>query len=133
MENRFDEVAKALAAAGAGEAAGVSRRDALRRVGLGLAGALLASLGLGGRALAAWGGGAACRSYCNRFPAGSPARFRRLSDSDRLPLCFLRPFLAGAALTKPDLPFTARVPASASSALAPTASSLAMRPCSSSR
>jgi hypothetical protein len=72
MENRFDAAAKALAAGDAEEATGVSRREALRKVGLGLAGALLASLGMGG-AWAKGGGGtsAACRTYCQRFRAGA--------------------------------------------------------------
>src|SRR5262245_16302053 len=71
MENRFDAVAKALAAGDAEAAAGVSRREALRKVGLGLVGALLASLGLGGKALAVGGDSAACRSYCQRFHGGA--------------------------------------------------------------
>src|SRR5436309_3579332 len=72
MENRFDAAAKALAAGDGVEATGVSRREALRKVGAGLAGALLALLGMG----PAWGqhghggGGGGpnpCKQYCNRY------------------------------------------------------------------
>src|SRR5262245_54172029 len=74
MENRFDAAAKALAAGDGVEAPGVSRREALRKVGAGLAGALLALLGMG----SAWGqpghgggGGAVgsdpCKQYCSRY------------------------------------------------------------------
>ena len=56
----FDEWAKDLAR-------GVSRREALRRLGGGLAGALLASLGLE----RAWGAPNPCSTFCNslRHPA----------------------------------------------------------------
>ena len=53
MENRFDQLTKALAGEESDASAPVSRREALRKVSLGLVGALLASLGLGGQALAA--------------------------------------------------------------------------------
>src|SRR5437588_4961038 len=67
MVNRFDELTKALAGGEPGEGSRTSRREALRKVGLGLAGALLASLGMG----AAWAqGGAACQQYCQQYPAG---------------------------------------------------------------
>jgi hypothetical protein len=65
MENRFDELTKALAG-------GVSRREALRRLGGGLAGVLLASMGLG----KAWSqsGSVDCGSYCRaRFAPGRVA------------------------------------------------------------
>jgi hypothetical protein len=75
MENRFDQLTKALAGEEPGARAPVSRREALRKVGLGLAGALLASLGLGSQALAAprlkiglpGGGKNPCQDYCRRF------------------------------------------------------------------
>jgi hypothetical protein len=55
MKNRFDELAKDLAR-------GISRREALRRLGGGLAGALLLSLGLP----KAWANPAdACIAACN--------------------------------------------------------------------
>jgi hypothetical protein len=55
--NHFDEMAKALAE-------GLTRRQALRKVGGGLAGALLASLGLG----KAWGqADDSCPDYCRRL------------------------------------------------------------------
>jgi hypothetical protein len=53
MENRFDDLAKAMAG-------GMSRREALRAVGGGLFGAVLASLGL-----KAWGA-PALNSYCEK-------------------------------------------------------------------
>jgi hypothetical protein len=55
MEHRFDELAKALAG-------GLSRREALRRLGGGVAAALMSTLGLG----KAWGqiGAVACGDYC---------------------------------------------------------------------
>jgi hypothetical protein len=67
MEHQFDELAKALAE-------GVSRREALRRLGGGLAGVLLAFMGLG----KAWSqsGSVDCGSYCR-------ARFTRRSAALR--------------------------------------------------
>jgi len=71
VENRFDEMAKAMASS-------VSRREALRRVAGGFAGAALASLGLSrGRA---WGdgnpnkGNDACAHWCHdvAFPGPGP-------------------------------------------------------------
>jgi hypothetical protein len=55
MEHRFDELAKALAL-------GQTRRQALRRIGGSLSGALLASLGLG----KVWGAPpiTTCPGYC---------------------------------------------------------------------
>jgi hypothetical protein len=70
MENRFDELTKMLAGDEPEGCASASRRDALRKVGLGLAGALLASLGFGS-AWAGGGGTSACKQYCQRFPSGS--------------------------------------------------------------
>lgn len=78
MENRFDHLTKALAGQEPGAGVPLPRREALRQVGLGLVGALLASLGLGGPALAAPGGNGggkgvgngnknACTEYCRRF------------------------------------------------------------------
>jgi hypothetical protein len=59
--NRFDELAKALAG-------GVTRRRALRALGGGLAGGLLAALGLGkARADNAWG--QQCEEYCKSLGA----------------------------------------------------------------
>src|SRR5437762_2181269 len=75
MENRFDQLTKTLAGEPPGDGAPVSRREALRKVGLGLVGALLASLGMG----TAWGdpgghgggsgggGNSPCGVYCRRF------------------------------------------------------------------
>jgi len=63
MANQFDELSKALAA-------GISRREALRRIGSGLVGATLAALGLG-KADAAPN---PCSVFCSKnFPPG-PAR-----------------------------------------------------------
>jgi hypothetical protein len=53
MENRFDELAKTLAGA-------ISRREVLSRLGGGLAGLLLASLGWG----KAWGQNNICLHIC---------------------------------------------------------------------
>jgi hypothetical protein len=57
VEHRFDDLAKALAG-------GVSRREVLRRLGGGLAGALLASLGIG----RAWSqsSGFSCDDFCTK-------------------------------------------------------------------
>jgi hypothetical protein len=55
MRHQFDELAKAVAG-------GISRREALRRVGAGLAATLLASLGLE----TAWGGGTCSGVTCAR-------------------------------------------------------------------
>jgi hypothetical protein len=57
MANRFDELAKALAG-------GMSRRDALRLVGGGLVGAVLASLGLGTKAWSAPAPNSGCVKFC---------------------------------------------------------------------
>jgi uncharacterized protein YkwD len=57
MENRFDELAKALAE-------GVTRRDALQRVAGVLAGALLASMGLRKAALGAPAINSTCETFC---------------------------------------------------------------------
>ena len=68
MENRLDQLTKALAGEEPGASAPVSRREALGKMGLGLVGALLASLGLGGKALAAPGG----KSAGSGGKSGSP-------------------------------------------------------------
>jgi hypothetical protein len=65
MDNRFDELTKSLAE-------GVSRREALRRLGGGLAGALLASLGLAGVAQGA--SARDCSITCSNFYPPGPAR-----------------------------------------------------------
>jgi F0F1-type ATP synthase membrane subunit c/vacuolar-type H+-ATPase subunit K len=65
MKDPFDELAKGLAD-------GVSRREALRRLGGGLATTLLASVGLG----RAWGQGRGCGSYC-RARVRSPKAFTK--------------------------------------------------------
>src|SRR5947207_7998590 len=61
MEDRFDALAKAVAG-------GLSRREALRRLGGGLAAMLLSAVGLG----TAWGAPpsrpAKCSDYCNTLP-----------------------------------------------------------------
>jgi hypothetical protein len=59
MDKQFDELSKSLAEDG------VSRREALRKIGFSLAGVLLASLGLGKKARA--GGGCKTNADC---PAG---------------------------------------------------------------
>ena len=60
--HHFDEIAKALAS-------GLTRRQALRRVGGGLAGAMLASLGLG----KAWGATPKnCADFCKNFVGINP-------------------------------------------------------------
>jgi hypothetical protein len=63
MEHQFDELAKALAA-------GVSRREALRRIGGGVVGLILASLGLG----KAWGQSADvdCKKFCKSALSSDP-------------------------------------------------------------
>ena len=66
MANRFDELAKALAG-------NLSRREAVKRVGLGLAGALLASLGLA-RDVSAQGG-SICEEFCKTFQEADPELF----------------------------------------------------------
>jgi Stigma-specific protein, Stig1 len=60
MTHPFDELARALAE-------GVSRREAIRRLGSGLVGAILTSLGL----VRAWGQGTAnpCAQFCNQLPS----------------------------------------------------------------
>jgi hypothetical protein len=69
MSHQFDELAKALAQ-------GVPRREALRRIGTGLVGALLASVGLG----EAWGqSGNNCTNLCRQIPPG-PNRGRCLRN-----------------------------------------------------
>src|SRR4051812_31812240 len=69
MENRFDTLAKSLADS-------VSRREALSRLGGGLAGMVLAAVGLG----KSWGGPAVnskcqsfCRETCGVAPGGGNA------------------------------------------------------------
>lgn len=67
MENRFDELAKALAK---DQASGLSRREALWRLGGGVVGPLLASLGLE-RAWGAAGGNSDAAHFCGMvFPEG---------------------------------------------------------------
>jgi hypothetical protein len=63
MENRFDELAKSLAGS-------VSRREALVRLGAGLAGVVLASLGA--RPVEAQGN-SACDNFCDSIFTGSDA------------------------------------------------------------
>jgi hypothetical protein len=61
MENRFDELAKALAG-------GVSRREVMRRLGLWVAGGTVAALGLATQAEAAVGtvtSSGECRQLCS--------------------------------------------------------------------
>jgi len=69
MENRFDALAKSLADS-------VSRREALRRLGGGLAGMLLASLGLG-KAEGAPAPESACEKFCREcgIPPGGGNAF----------------------------------------------------------
>src|SRR5437868_789074 len=68
MENRFDELAKALAQ-------GVSRREALRRFGGGLVGVLVASLGLdrGWAKPNGGGGNSDCAKFCHEVFSGQEA------------------------------------------------------------
>jgi hypothetical protein len=65
MNNKFDELAKGLAQS-------VTRRAALKKFGVGLAGLALASLGLANKAQARHGPTGACRNGCNhcRYPYG---------------------------------------------------------------
>lgn len=74
MKNRFDELTKALAARESEEPAGISRREALARASVGVAGAVLAAFGMepawaakGGDPGRPGGGGNACKTYCQRF------------------------------------------------------------------
>jgi hypothetical protein len=71
MGHPFDEFTMALAE-------GVTRREALRRLGGGLAGALLASLGM----RPAWGDPLDCHAFCLCLPPGLH-RDRCLSDAGR--------------------------------------------------
>jgi len=65
MNDKFDELAKGLAQS-------VTRRGALKKFGLGLAGLALASLGLANKAHAAKGGHGGGKKACNhcRYPYG---------------------------------------------------------------
>ena len=75
-ENGLEALCKTLAEP-------VGRRQALRRLGGGLAGALLASIGLGRAASAQGGGNSACAKFCNDvFPPG-PQRGKCKSDAAR--------------------------------------------------
>src|SRR5438876_1187386 len=58
MDKQFDELSKSLAE-------GVSRREALKKFGIGLAGVVLAAMGLRSRA---WAGGGSCTTNadCNK-------------------------------------------------------------------
>src|SRR2546423_14620595 len=71
MENRFDELAKALAG-------GVSRREVMRRLGLWVAGGTVAALGLATKAAAEVGTVAhpgPCHHLCNSgCPKGAASR-----------------------------------------------------------
>ena len=58
MNDKFDELAKNLAQS-------VTRRGALRRIGVGLAGVVLASLGLANRAKAGQGGRSSGTGFCS--------------------------------------------------------------------
>src|SRR5262249_21147849 len=71
MESRFDEFAKALAG-------GISRREALRRIGGAGAGAMLASLGLA----KAWGqGNSQCAQVCGAMYPPGPLRGQCTRDA----------------------------------------------------
>ena len=59
MNNKFDELAKSLAQS-------VTRRGALKKFGVGLAGVVLAALGLANKAQAKPGGGPNLRCHCYR-------------------------------------------------------------------
>lgn len=83
MANRFDELAKTLAGGGP-EEPGVSRRDALRRVGLGLVGAVLGSLGIepawaakGGNGGNPGNGGSGGNSPCGVYCRSSATKAER--------------------------------------------------------
>ena len=58
MNDKFDELAKGLAQS-------VTRRGALKKFGVGIAGVVLAVLGLERKALAGKGGGGRVPNYCN--------------------------------------------------------------------
>jgi len=69
MANRFDELARILAG-------NISRREALQRLGAGLAGTLMLSLGLAKDASAQSGqGGSACVVFCKAQQAEDPEAF----------------------------------------------------------
>jgi hypothetical protein len=77
VKNRFDELTRALAARESEEPVGVSRREALVRASVGMAGAVLAAFGMepawaarGGNPGGPGGGGGGanpCKTYCQRF------------------------------------------------------------------
>src|SRR5438874_8759979 len=74
MEDRFDALAKSVAGA-------MSRRDALRRCGGGLAAVLLSALGLAPAALGA--GGNTCTDYCKSHfaPGTAQVQCKRVCDA----------------------------------------------------
>jgi len=65
MANQFDELAKTLAG-------GISRRETLRRLGGGLVGAMLASLGWDGKAWSAPAANSQCEKFCRDTCGISP-------------------------------------------------------------
>jgi hypothetical protein len=91
MENRFDELAKSLAS-------GVSRREALRQLGGGLAGALLASFGLAKGAEAAVN---SCAAACAQYHGAAHAQCMQVCKS-----CPSPQFVTGGPFTcGPSTPF----------------------------
>ena len=65
MNDKFDELAKGMAQS-------VTRRGALKKFGVGLAGIVLASLGLANKAMACGGSYGFCRAHCKkRYPIGT--------------------------------------------------------------
>jgi hypothetical protein len=81
MENSFDQLAKDLAR-------GVSRREALWRLGGGLATAMLASLGIG-KAWSQSGGNSTCAKFCESiFPPGPDRDKCKFDATKRRGICF---------------------------------------------
>jgi hypothetical protein len=66
MNDKFDQLAKGLAQS-------VTRRGALKKLRVGLAGIALAMLGLANKAVACGGSYGFCKAHCKKlYPIGSP-------------------------------------------------------------
>ena len=83
MNNKFDELTKGMAQS-------ITRRSALKKFGLGLAGMVLACLGLANKADAATPAEcrALCTSTCSSYPAGSA------SYNSCYRTCYIKCFMA---------------------------------------
>jgi hypothetical protein len=84
MNEKFDELAKGMAQS-------VTRRGALKKFGLGLAGIVLASLGLASQAHAAKGGAKRFHCRCAEYAYGC-ARYSPDSFFDCVDVCNVRCF-----------------------------------------